>query len=435
MKVAKSAFNDFDRKVQTSAILPLLDEEQDEDDKTKIRSFKLLTNPTQADSPKFSLSITVLDENASVRAAIKWRTAINKILTGLNLTTGNAKHPVIQELATGAPLQSYNTGTNANRAARHVAMQVQAVQAAGNQNPGETNDAYAARLEAARSGVNLPDFNHSDIESGLNAVMLEICPYKALEKQKRFMRRKMRKPANLSTRAYVSNILRINGEELPMLPPFQANQSLSADEIIDIVTFGIPKSWVRKMDEHDFDPLAKGLGSLVAFCERMEAAEEHQNDSETKGTSSKKTSKKHKSTRNNGGKGKWCEYHETDSHNTSECEVLKKLKASKGDSKPPYKNKTWKRKSDDAKSLTKKELNAIARKAGAAAIKKAQRKAAECNAINKRKSDSDDESGSDDDSVHTFSSVNMLEKSLDKVDKQLADFDFEDAKSEGEISC
>ena len=432
MKVAKSAFNDFDRKAQNAPILPLLDEEPDEEDKTKIRSFKLLTQPTQADSPKFSLSVVVLDENATIRAALKWRIAIGKILTGLNLTTGAAKHPVIQELATGAPLQSYNTGVQANRALRHVALQTQAVQAQGPQNGGEDNATYAARLETARNGVPLPDLNNDDINTGLNAVMIEICPYKALEKQKRFMRRKMRKPANLSTRAYVSNILRINGEELPMLPPFQANQSLSADEIIDIVTFGIPKSWVRKMDEHDFDPLAKGLGPLVAFCERMEAAEEHTNDAETKVSSSKKaSSKKHKSTRNNSGRGKWCEYHETNSHDTSECEVLKKLKASKSDSKPSFKNKTWKRKSDDAKSFTKKELNAIARKAGAAAIKKAQKKA-ELNAINKRKSDSDDESGSSDD--ESVNSVNMVE-ALNEVDQQLAQFDFDGCKSDGEISC
>ena len=434
MKVAHSVFATFDKKSANTAILPLLDEEHEEEDKTKIRSFKLLTDPTQADSPKFSLSIVVLDENASVRATIKWRTAISKILTGLNITTGTAKHPVIQELATGAPLQAYNTNVRGSRATRHLAAQLNAVAAQPQRDVanGETEAAYETRIAAARNGVPLPDLNNTDIETGLNAVMTEVCPYKALEKQKRFMRRKMRKPANLSTRAYVSNILRINGEELPMLPPFNTTQGLSADEIIDIVTFGIPKSWVRKMDEHDFDPMAQGIGNLVAFCERMEAAEEHVNDPETKGNSSNKksSSKKHKSTRNNG--KKWCDYHETTSHNTSECEVLKKLKASKGDSKPPFKNKTWKRKSDDAKSFTKKELNAIARKAGAAAIKKAQRKSAECNAVNaKRKSDSD-ESDSEE-STNSDNSLNMIEKSLSAVDKQLAEFDFDD-KSDGEIS-
>ena len=432
MKVAQSAFSNLDRQVQNAPILSLLDEEVDEEDKTKLRSFKLYTDPDNENSPKFLLNITVLDENASVRAAIKWRTAISKILAGLNVTDGAAKHPIIQELASGAPLQAYNTGTQAHRAKRHLQLLDDAAAAEGAQQQNETDEAFAARIQAARDAVQMPAINNTDVEIGLNSVMVEKCPYKALEKQKRFMRRKMRKPANLTTRAYVSNLIRINGEELPMLPPFGPNQGLSVDEIIDIVTYGIPKSWVRKMDEHDFDPLAKGVDQLVAFCERMEAAEEHRNDPETKGTTSaKKASKKHKSTRNNG--KKWCDYHETNSHNTSECEVLKKLKASKGDSKPPFKNKTWKRKSDDAKSFTKKELNAIARKAGAAAIKKAQRKSAECNAINaKRKSDSD-ESDSEE-STDSNNSLNMIEKSLTEVDKQLAEFDFDANKSDGEIS-
>ena len=110
----------------------------------------------------------------------------------------------------------------------------------------------------------------------------------------------------------------------------------------------------------------------------------------------------------------------------SECETLKKIKSSKSDSKPPFKNKTWKRKSDDAKSHTKKELAAIGKKAAAKAIKKAK---GELNAMAKRKnesSDSESSSGSEDDN-----SLHLMEK-MEAIDKQLADFDFND---DGEVSC
>ena len=436
MKIAKSAYTDSDRKPRVEAILPLLDDEPDEDDKTKIRSFKLLTNPSDGTSPKFAFSIAVLDEGASVRTAIKWRIAIDKITTGLNITDGKDKHPVIQGLLSGSHLEAYNCGCNGHRSGRYLDLQVLAVDAL-TKGATESDEAFAARCETERTNVPMPDINNADVSHGLNYIIRELCPYKALEKQKRFMRRNMRKPNGMKTRSYVANLVRINNQELPMLPPFGPTQSLSLDELIDILTYGIPKSWVRKMDEHDFEPLARGLGDTVAFCERMEAAEEHDANGDTKTQSSKKPNKKHKSVRNNGKSDKsdsWCAYHEMHGHSTSECETLKKIKANKtssSDGKPAFKNKTWKRKSDDAKTYTKKELNALLTKTSKAAVKLALKKA-ECNAIAKRKSDSsddDDSSKSDDDC-----SINMMDKQMAEVDKELAEFNFDGDKSDGEIS-
>ena len=84
------------------------------------------------------------------------------------------------------------------------------------------------------------------------------------------MRRYMRKPVNMTTRTYVNHILRLNNEEIPSLPPFRNDQGLSTDELIDIILFGIPKSWVTKMDKHDFDPMSS---MIVNSCERLESAE------------------------------------------------------------------------------------------------------------------------------------------------------------------
>ena len=325
MKISKSAYTDSERKPRVEAILPLLDDEPDEEDKTKIRSFKLRTTPADADSPKFAFSIAVLDEDASVRQAIKWRLAIDKITTGLNITNGDAKHPVIQGLLIGSHLEAYNSGVNGSRSGRYLDARNLAMTALV-QRAGESDADFLTRQHAARDAVVMPDINNDDVIYGLDNVVRDLCPYKALEKQKRFMRRNMRKPNGMKTRAYVANLVRINNHELPMLPPFGPTQSLSLDELIDILTYGIPKSWVRKMDEHDFDPIARGLGDTVSFCERMEAAEEHDSNGDTKTQSSKKPNKKHKSVRNNGKSGKsdsWCDYHEMHGHSTSECETLK----------------------------------------------------------------------------------------------------------------
>jgi hypothetical protein len=255
-----------------------------------------------------------------------------------------------------------------------------------------------------------------------------VCPYKALEKQKRFMRRKMRKPADMKTRMYVNYLQRINYDELPMLPPFGAAQSLSVDELLDILLYGIPKSWITEMDKQDFDPFAKSIAQVVDFCERMESAENYTTVTSKKvAASPAKKGKFHKaqgkSSSSNG--DKWCEYHESNTHNTSECTVLNKLKASKKNNssdKKPSAKKDWKSKSNDAKKFTTKELNAIVKKK----VKQAKK---EVNAVAKRKSDDDDD---DSDSV---SSLHMLENRMHDIDEKLKHFDFDKANLDKSADC
>ena len=168
----------------------------------------------------------------------------------------------------------------------------------------------------------------------------------------------------------------------------------------------------------------------------MESAEDFNPTAlvETKGSKKAKISKRSSKSDNT-----WCEYHESNTHNTADCSTLRKLKASKNkgssSSGGGFKNKTWKRKSDDASSYSKKELTAIAKKAGKKAVRAAKK---ELHAVSKRKasecSSSDD---SDDSSVH---SLNALEQSMEEVNRELAAFNFEEADKmmdleEGEIDC
>jgi hypothetical protein len=89
------------------------------------------------------------------------------------------------------------------------------------------------------------------------------------------MRRKMRKPADMRIRQFVNHLHQINYKELPQLPPFGNNQPLLQDELLDIVLYGIPKSWVKEMDRQDFDPFKQTtLMQVVDFCEHLESAEE-----------------------------------------------------------------------------------------------------------------------------------------------------------------
>ncbi len=319
--------------------LPLLTEdsegEENTKDLTKFGSFKLLTNPADNASAKYSFTMRYNDGTLGLRKTIRWVLNTRKVIQGLAIANAPHKMTLVQEMCSGAAQTILIKAAQGSRGHRHEQLKIAAAAAApgrggdAHAGPGETQEQYLARIQAVRDGVPMPDWDDVDVANGLRATIKMVAPYKVLEKQKRFMRRRMRKPADMKSRTYVNLLTRINVEELPELPPFQANQRLPADELRDIIVYGLPRSWLREMDVHDFDPYNRPLPDVVGFAERMEASEEHEKSSSTKNTSSNKSSKKARTQPGTGGSGKkWCEHHESDTHNTSECEVLKKLKAS-----------------------------------------------------------------------------------------------------------
>ena len=125
---------------------------------------------------------------------------------------------------------------------------------------------------------------------------------------------------------------------------------------------------------------------------------------------------------------------------------MKQLKAEHdGGGKRSYnKNKTWKRKSDDASKFSKKELSAIATKAGKKAVKEAKDKKKSLYLMAMKRKAEDKESSNESDSnsdMDSVASINMMEKGMVEIDRQLADFDFTktnskgDEMSQGEVSC
>ena len=109
---------------------------------------------------------------------------------------------------------------------------------------------------------------------GLDGVIKSMTPAKALQRVKRYLRRECRKPNEMKMRVYTQHIKRINTDDIPRLPPFDPDQGLSDDEILDIVLYGTPRTWTREMDRQGSEPFLRGLEETIKFMENLETAEE-----------------------------------------------------------------------------------------------------------------------------------------------------------------
>ena len=356
-------------------------------------SFELLSDSADPNSQRFKMTILRLSGGEDVRTVLQWRRDLIKVLQGLNLTTASAKVKIITTIMSGTPQTMFE--------AKIQNMSVNALEAAILAVPVDPADATKQgrdRLALRAAGL-APHLTDLMVTHSIAHTVQEMMPKKILARAKREVRRDMRKPADMTIRDYYNHLQRINLLELHHLPPFGTGQIFANDDIIDILIYGIPKSWQREMDRQGFDPYTTTDPiDTVAFLEQIEAAEEfdtNANKSNSNGNgnskkkssssgSAKKTSDKDASSSS---KKVYCEEHGWNySHSTSECKVLNgggKKQKSSDQKKKSYGNKTWSRKADEATSSNKKDLAAFIKKSVAKGIRQ------EINKIDKKRSNSD----------------------------------------------
>ena len=310
--------------------------EQSEPKKGDFLKIALRTNPTDSSSDTYSLNIRHF-RTGTPEEFLKWRKDYDMVIRGQNLTNGPAKYAMARTLLQGDALRVFNN---------------------------------AASTESTETNENF--------QKVLNALTRHIFPRKALVRQKRYMRRQMRKPYNMKIRTYVARVREMN-DDFPLYPPFDKDASLPDDELADIIEAGIPNSWQKAMLLHNFDVADKSTDELVEFCERLETAEEiyggthHPNKKRTRSNGNPKDAKKngskhsakyksHFNKKNRHDDDKDCPLHKDGTHTQQECKVLNQQaenmrniaqvhwdKNARWQRKKPYGNKTWKRPKDDDK--------------------------------------------------------------------------------------
>ena len=242
---------------------------------------KCKTTPNAANSATYDLPIPYF-RSGSTEEFLKWKRNVNRALTGQGITDGPGKYNLTRKLLDGDALMVFN---------------VKATQL-GN----ETNQHY---------------------EQVMQALAEHVFPIKALQTQKRFMRRFLRKPRDMKARDFVSRVCEIN-EMLNQFPGADGAGSLPQDELLDLMEFGMPSSWQRQMIMHDFDPMDKSIPEFINMCERIEMTEP-----ETKKVSIDNEVIPKKKRKSNSGtisktNGKYCLLHGECGHSTDECRTMQR---------------------------------------------------------------------------------------------------------------
>jgi hypothetical protein len=412
----------YDGGVRTPVLPLIVDETLDQPKNEDLRSFKLRTVPADANSAKYEAKIRIIHGDEHLRTVIKWTKDVQRVLTGLAIADIANKHTIVKELLRGTALTMYKSSREQFLiSARNQSANTVYAATVGDAAAKKT----AADVEMAKS---LEDFDNDNcLKYALRGVIDRAAPKKAKLKIKRYLRREVRKPADMKVRDYYSNIIRMNNEELPELYPY--DRALANDEIVDILLWGVPRSWIRQMDLQGKDPDEMTAVQVVQFFEQIEESEDFIPDS--KSGNNKGNGKKSKSNGkdNNGKTKKVCMIHGECGHTTDECRTVqsKVNKRSRTnddkDDKRPSKNKTWSRKADDNKKKAKNDLNAIIQEA----VQKEVNALTEAGIL-KRKSDSE---SSDSEPDSDGEEMNCVEQRMKKVDIDAIDlnnFDLDELK-------
>jgi hypothetical protein len=407
-----------------TVILPLSGTTAEAVGKYNSKSYELLVSPIGgAGGITYRQNYRILTGDEDLRTKIQWIKDVKEVLAGTLALTIESQKAIVKTLTNPETYALFLAAVIQLSATRFDHLMVIAERANGLAHDTVATDALTAR--------GLVD-HINDVAQALVDTIGANLPYKCLSKVKRFLRRDCRKPVEMKARDYVNSLMRVNNEEVPWIPPAAARQSLSDDEIIDIILYGTPKSWRVEMDRQGFDPLDKMIGEVVAFMERIEETEvtsvrDKKPSSNSNGN--KKPAAKDWKTKDwkAQGKGeKYCSLHGKGSHTTEECKTIqnKRFKNDRdgnpGYQKKAYGNKTWTKNADEGKSNSKKELNAIVKQAIAKGVRK------ELNAIQaKRKTD---------DSSDEDREFNMLEQAFDLKDFNYSDMENLKIKAEDDVS-
>ena len=297
-------------------VIPLRRAEAKDLKKGEYVVIKCRIRPNDNDSPTFDLPIPYFG-TGTPEEFLTWRDNLSKAIKGQDVTDGPGKFAMARRLLKGDALTAFNNGCTQ----------------------------FSTESSATFNAV-------------IKSLTAHVFPMKALQQQKRYMRRFVRKPFDMKVQDFVSRMGELNEylTSFPSATPAIAATKLPEDEILDILEFSMPHSWQRQMMLMDFEPIDSTLQEFVHFCQRLEMGESEEKKPEIKSVASKKSKKQGKRKREGSAdftEGLDCMLHGKNcGHTTENCWTLKKQAAA-----------TAAQKSKNKSSHSKKEMNVMMKQA------------------------------------------------------------------------
>src|SRR5687767_9173433 len=169
------------------------------------------------------------------------------------------------------------------------------------------------------------------VTKALADVSNTIFPHRALESQRQWMRKSLKKPHNLTTRQTAVALSRINSC-LPLFPGGSEDTKFTASELLEILECSLPYAWRQKLDYDGYVPTDWDKATLIASCEAIERnLDTETGDKKQKqqqGKKQEKPAKRRKQNPRQDGKASKGEFHCTEhgqnmTHDTADCYTLK----------------------------------------------------------------------------------------------------------------
>ena len=194
-------------------------------------TLKLRSQPDDKDSQTYELR-TYLFRDGTPEEWLEHVKVIKKCLVGQNITSGPPQFAMLRRLLGGKTL----------------------------------ND-----LEAIVIKKNYQETTE-DLGKVLQELTKEVFPTKALQKQKRGMRRYLIKPMSMKTSTFYARLVELN-EQLVQFPGASTDSKLPEDELKEILEFALPSVWRMQMTLASFDPQDKSIREFLDHCKELEGLE------------------------------------------------------------------------------------------------------------------------------------------------------------------
>jgi hypothetical protein len=317
---------------------------QEEDDKDKARfiSFDLKVNADGAiTSPKYKKLVKTFDEGTP-QEWFDFLSSIREIWSQNGVLKASDRSATVAAILKGDSLIAYESAL------------------------------AEARTDSTNLNITAPlAIDH--IETALSAVADIVFPHRALEIQRLWMNREMKKPFNLSTQKTIAALNRLNNL-LPLFPTGTQASKFSDTEIVGLLEWAVPEGWRRKFDLKGYIPSSHDKKRFLFECEIIERSEmvarETGGQEEHKNQKKERFNKSANHQKPNGAKGEVSKRYKEDyfctecgqnrTHNTEKCFKLQN-RASRDKSHSGHKSEQ--KPKPFSKRTFRKEVNAIARKA------------------------------------------------------------------------